>query len=94
MLDFPCWALGSLLSVYVQENKFKGGKIRDAWRMCIDDEWSQGAERYSIRGCSLILSLWFYMYFPHFLCNSFHLNHVLFLKTMGSHILLSILFCK
>ena len=51
---FPCWALGSLLSVYVQENKFRGGKIRDAWRMCIDDEWSQGAERYSIRGCSLV----------------------------------------
>ena len=53
VLGFPCWALGSLLSVYVQENKFRGGKIRDAWRMCIDDEWSQGAERYSIRGCSL-----------------------------------------
>ena len=46
VLDFPCWALGSLLSVYVQENKFRGGKIRGAWRMCIDDEWSQGVERY------------------------------------------------
>ena len=61
MLDFPYWALGSLLSVYVQENKFRGGKIRDAWRMCIDDEWSQGAERYSIRGYSLLLC--FFMVF-------------------------------
>ena len=51
---FPCWALGSFLSVYVQEISFRGGKIRDAQRMCIDGEWSQGAERYSIRGCSLV----------------------------------------
>ena len=64
VLDFPCWALGSLLSVYVQENKLRGGKIRGAWRMCIDDEWSQGAERYSIRGCSFGF-MSFYMYFPH-----------------------------
>ena len=39
---------------YVQEISFRGGKIRDAQRMCIDGEWSQGAERYSIRGCSLV----------------------------------------
>ena len=79
MLGFPCWALGSLLSVYVQENKFRGGKIRDAWRMCIDDEWSQGAERYSIRGYSLLLCFYgFYVYFPHYDIMSFILNHVLF----------------
>ena len=63
--------------------------------MCIDGEWSQGAERYSIRGCSLILPFYgFTCIFRIIYVMSFILNHVLFLKTMGSHILLSILFCK
>ena len=28
VLDFPCWALGSFLSVYVQEIAISGGKVR------------------------------------------------------------------
>ncbi|XP_062110934.1 G-type lectin S-receptor-like serine/threonine-protein kinase RKS1 isoform X2 [Humulus lupulus] len=45
------------------ENKFRGGKIRDAWRMCIDDEWSQGAERYRFED---VVS--FYVFFYGFTC--------------------------
>ena len=44
---------------------------------------------------SFFLLMVLYVFFRNFLCNPFYFNHVLFLKTMGSHILISILFiCK
>ena len=56
VLDFSLLGIRLIPFCFMcRQISFRGGKIRDAWRMCIDGEWSQGAERYSIRGCSLIL---------------------------------------
>ena len=50
VVDFPCWALGSLLYVlYVQENSYGGGKVLGSLGMCIEGEWSQWTVR-TIRG--------------------------------------------
>ena len=69
VLDFSLLGIRLIPFCFMcRQISFRGGKIRDAWRMCIDGEWSQGAERYSIRGCSLIFpSYGFICIFPQFL---------------------------
>ena len=67
MLDFPCWALGSFLFVYMCR-KVDGGEIRGCLEI-VYRRWTDSRNReFGLRGCSLNFIV-FICIFPHLWCN-------------------------
>ena len=57
VLDFPCWALGSFLFVYMcRKIAIVAVRFVDAWGLCIDGEWIQGVESSIFE--DVVLFLW------------------------------------
>ena len=62
VLDFPCWALGSFLFVYMcRKVDNMAVRFMEAWRMCIGDGRIQGIESSVFEDVVVYYDL--YMYF-------------------------------
>ena len=73
VLGFPCWALGSLLYVYMcRKIALVAGKVLGSLGMCIEARLNRWTER-SIRGWSLF-NYGFICIFRTLLCNPFYLQ--------------------
>ena len=80
VLDFPCWALGSFLFVYMcRKIAISGGNVRGCLEIVYRWWMDSRSREFDFRGCSHVL--WFYMYFFRtFYVTHFILNYVLFLR--------------